>query len=87
MVFGGLALQAMMASSWLRAMSRVALKYAGQACVVYGFALVFVGPPVVRITELPWHGLAWAGSLLVALLNAWWERRKGLTTSSGQFEF
>jgi hypothetical protein len=52
------------------------LKYAGQACLVYGFGLMFLGPRVVRIVELPWHALAWAGALVIVLLNAWYSRRR-----------
>ena len=81
MIFGGFGLQAATVGVRPQTSANVALKYAGQACVVYGFALMFVGPPVVRMSELPWHLLAWSCALGVALLNAWYRRRKGSQTN------
>lgn len=73
-IFGGFGLQT--AAVRPQRSTNVVLKYAGQACVVYGFALLFLGPPVVRVLELPWHLLAWSGALGVALLNALYGWRK-----------
>jgi hypothetical protein len=40
---------------------------------VYGFALLFLGPSVVRVRELPWQSLGWFGALIVSLVYGWFQ--------------
>ena len=42
--------------------------YCGWASIVYAFGLLFVGPSVVRVGELPWHIAAWFGAMLTATI-------------------
>lgn len=48
--------------------------YAGWASIVYAFGLLFVGPSVVRVDELPWHAAAWFGALLATAVYCWLRR-------------
>lgn len=50
------------------------VRYAGWAAIVYAFGLLFVGPSVVRVGELPWHAAAWFCAMLATAVYCWLRR-------------